>query len=273
MTSLKMTNVKFTREQKNFLDEFFATKASEYNDKLQDEDDEEMSFESLVDMAKSVFNTKGFLISKDSDKGGKKPRKAKAKKADGPKRPINSYMRWLNAEGRTYIKEELKITDNKDILREAGKLWTKHKEDEDETFQKYDKMYQNDKVKFDELTSGGGKPTVEDEAGPAEDDAGPAEDEVKSYDLGKFTKFDDMKSYLNKYMRSGLTSENKSTKFKSLDDAYEAMKDDDEAVAVFLNKKGEFTLRKSCKMAEATETQVPCVVWVKKDPDSDSDSD
>ena len=55
MTSLKMTNVKFTREQKNFLDEFFATKASEYNDKLQDEDDEEMSFESLVDMAKSVF--------------------------------------------------------------------------------------------------------------------------------------------------------------------------------------------------------------------------
>ena len=269
-----MKNVKFTREQKNFLDEFFATKASEYNDKLHDDEEEEMTLETIVDIVKSVFNTKGFQISKDSDKGGKKPRKTKTKKEDGPKRPINSYMRWLNAEGRTYIKEELKITDNKDILREAGKLWKKHKEDEDEIFQKYENMYQIDKVKFDELNSGGGKPSAEDEAGPAEDEAGPAEEKVKSYDLGKFSKFDDMKSYLNKYMRNGLTSKNKSTKFKSLDDAYEAMEDDNEAVAVFLNKKGEFTLRKSCKMAEATETQVPCVVWIKKDPDSDSsDSD
>ena len=80
MTSKTMSKITFTREQKNFLDEFFSNKANEYNEKLHNDEEEEMSLESLVDIVKSIFNTSELKISKTIDAGGKKPRKTKKKR-------------------------------------------------------------------------------------------------------------------------------------------------------------------------------------------------
>ena len=45
-------------------------------------------------------------------------------------------------------------------------------------------------------------------------------------------------------MRGGLTKDNKNNTFESLDEAYEAMEDDDEIVSIFLNKKEVYTAKK-----------------------------
>ena len=60
-STMNTKNITFTREQKNFLDEFFATKATEYKEKILDDDNEEMTPEALEEMAKAIFNTKGFI--------------------------------------------------------------------------------------------------------------------------------------------------------------------------------------------------------------------
>ena len=48
------------------------------------------------------------------------------------------------------------------------------------------------------------------------------------------------------------------------------MNEDDDATTIVLDNKGKFTLRSSAKMSKGTETQSPCMTWVKND-DSDAE--
>ena len=60
-----------------------------------------------------------------------------------------------------------------------------------------------------------------------------------------------------------MTEDNKSQTFDSLEDAVEAMGDDDEAMAIMMDKKGKFTLRGSQNMVTAKDSQTPCMVWLR----------
>lgn len=90
----------------------------------------------------------------DSDaKPAKGARKAAKPKADGPKRPMSSYMRWGKEEGRALALQNLgdkaKPTD---VTKEMGRIW--REEVSEETKAQYKEEYDAEKA------AGGGAPAA-----------------------------------------------------------------------------------------------------------------
>ena len=297
---MQTSKITFTREQKNYLDEFIQQKTQEFVNKIMAEDDEDTSEEHLNSLAQEVFTTNSIKI-------GKAPKtKTHKTKSTGPKRPINAYLLWMKEEGREYIKNELGVTDNKAILAKAGEVWKSYQADKDSIYTKYNEIYQANVVTYKALIEGGGaaetvsipvepsvnepsvnepsvnEPTTVESSGggkkssksksKAKKEVEEESIETKTYDLSDFESFDGLTSNLCMFVKGGFTESNKKNKFDNLDDAIEAMNEDDEAQTIFLDKKGVYTLRKTQKMSKATDSQSPCIAWT-KDDDSDADSD
>lgn len=270
----KSTNVTFTREQVNFLGSFMTEKTEEFVSKLLEEDDEDTTEDRIRDLMDDYFTTKGFKIGKAPpvEGGGKKVKKPKKEKdPNEPKRPTNGYMNWLNKEGRQHIKDEYELT-GKEINKKAGELWNQMKSDEDETFLKYQKLFEKAKKEYEKAMAkykassseeGGAKPAQEPEPEPDEE----AEPELKTYNLSDFESFDELTPMLNKFTgASTKTTKNKSKSFATLEEAVDAMNDDDDAGVILLSKNNKFTLHKTPKtIKEAKDSQLPCMMWVKDD--------
>ena len=94
--------------------------------------------------------------------------------------------------------------------------------------------------------------------------------EVKTYSLADFETFDGLAVNLGMTVRGGFDTKFKKETFDSLEDAVDAMNEDENAISIHLDKKGKFTIRSSGKLVEAKTNQAPCVTWVKED-DEDSD--
>ena len=311
MSTMSTTNTKvtFTREQKDFLDTYFQQCSEQFAQNIVEDEDEEMTVETLTNMASDLFNTKTFKIGvQKAETKAKKEKKEKKAKSDGPKRPMNAYLLWMKEESiRDYIKNDLDITENKAIVAKAGELWRKHQEDDSDTYQKYNELYQENKAAYAALVN------ESDEAGPAEESTSskstkgktagkkvtinedsPNEDSDSSnssgssksttkgktggkkaaksktdkvYTLEDFETHEDLSINLGMTVRGGLTKDNKDNSFDNLQEAYEAMDDDSEACAIHLDKDGNFTLRKTTKMSKAGEKTAPCVTWIMEDED------
>ena len=336
-STMKNTKITFTRDQKNFLDEFLTSQVNDYVKAIMDEDDEDTTEEYLHSLAKKVFTTKSLKIGKASST----EKKSRAKKT-GPKAPSNSYILWSNAEGRERSKNQLMkkftkelsgldddeleekydgLTDKEAILKtlvtskliisNAAKLWKVHKEADDETYQNFQSMYLKNreayKAKLQESTTdepeeageviaepteekstksktseGGKAKSKKSKANSVNEDAesvtstgsgggkAKSKNSTKTHNLGDFASYDGISAHLGMIVRGSLTTKNKKNKFESLEDAVEAMNEDDDATTIVLDNKGKFTLRSSAKMSKGTETQSPCMTWVKND-DSDAE--
>ena len=94
--------------------------------------------------------------------------------------------------------------------------------------------------------------------------------EVKTYSLADFEPFDGLKIHPGMCVRGGFDTKFKKESFDSLEDAVDAMNEDENAMSIHLNKNGEYTLRTTAKLVDAKTNQSPCVTWVKED-DDDSD--
>ena len=270
----KSTNVTFTREQVNFLKSFMTEKTEEFVSKLLEEDDEDTTEDRIRDLMEDYFTTKGFKIGKapPADGGAKKVKKPKKEKdPNEPKRPTNGYMNWLNKEGRQKIKDKYGLT-GKAINQKAGELWNEMKTEEDETFQKYQKIFENAKQEYEKAMAkykassaeeGGAKPAQETEPEPDEEE----EPELKTYNLSDFETLEGLTPMLNKFTgASTKTPKNKRKSFATLEEAYSAMNDDDDAGVILLSKNNKFTLHKIPKtIKEAKDSQLPCMMWVKDD--------
>ena len=112
------------------------------------------------------------------------------------------------------------------------------------------------------------KAAVNQSAGEEED---AEEVEVKTYSLADFEPFDGLKIHLGMCVRGGFETKFKKETFDSLEDAVDAMNEDENAMSIHLNKNGEYSLRTTSKLVEAKTNQSPCVTWVKEDDDDDSD--
>jgi len=94
--------------------------------------------------------------------------------------------------------------------------------------------------------------------------------EVKTYNLEKFETFDGLKINIGMTVRGGFNTKFKKETFKTLEDAVDAMNEDEDAMSIHLDKKGKYTVRSSATLVEAKTNQAPCVTWVKEE-DEDSD--
>ena len=300
------TKVTFTREQKDFLDTYFQQCSEQFAQNIVEDEDEEMTVETLTNMASDLFNTKTFKIGvQKAEHKAKKATKTKKAKSDGPKRPMNAYLLWMKEESiRDYIKTDLDITENKAIVAKAGELWRKHQEDDSDTYQKYNELYQENKAAYAALVNEAGpaeestsskstkgktnakKVTINEDGSNEDSDSSNSSTssksttkgktggkkaakskEVKVYTLEDFETHEDLSINLGMTVRGGFTKDNKDTSFDNLQEAYEAMDDDSEACAIHLDKDGNFTLRKTNKMSKAGEKTAPCVTWIMEDED------
>ena len=311
MSTMSTTNTKvtFTREQKDFLDTYFQQCSEQFAQNIMADEDEEMTVDTLTDMASDLFNTKTFKIGvQKAETKAKKATKTKKEKSDGPKRPMNAYLLWMKEESiRDYIKNDLDITENKAIVAKAGELWRKHQEDDSDTYQKYNELYQENKAAYAALVNeldeagpaeesnsskstkgktGGKKASIKENSPNEDSDSSNSSESSKSttkgktggkkaaksktdkvYTLEDFETHEDLSINLGMTVRGGLTKDNKDNSFDNLQEAYEAMDDDSEACAIHLDKDGNFTLRKTTKMSKAREKTAPCVTWIMEDED------
>ena len=182
------STISCTKQQKTQFDKFMKSAVDSFIGKLMAEDDEDTSEEHLRKLASEFFNTKSFKVTRG---GGKTSRV----KSEGPKAPSNAYIQWSNAEGRALSQKELEkphlkklkkmseeelsekydgeteinkilktLVSSKDIISNAAKLWKQHKEDETDTYTKYQEMYEKQRAEFKALKEN----SNDMEAGPAE---------------------------------------------------------------------------------------------------------
>ena len=71
-------------------------------------------------------------------------------------------------------------------------------------------------------------------------------------------------------VRGGFNTKFKKEQFESLEEAVNAMNEDEEAMAIHCDKNGKFTIRTSATLVEAKTAHSPCVTWVKEE-DSDEE--
>ena len=203
------STISCTKQQKAQFEKFMTTAVESFITKLMEEDDEDTTEEYLRELASEFFNTKAFKVTR----GGAKTTRAKS---DGPKAPSNAYIQWSNAEGRALSQKELEkphlkklkkmseedlsekyngetditkilktLVSSKDIISNAAKLWKQHKEDETETYTKFQDIYAKQRAEFKALKENASKDN-DMEAGPAEpvndsdDEAAPKPSKSKS---------------------------------------------------------------------------------------------
>ena len=79
-------------------------------------------------------------------------------------------------DGETDVTKILKkLVSSKDIISNAAKMWKEHKEAEDDTFTKYQSIYEEQRKAFQKLKAESN--SQNDEAGPAEESPGGTDDE------------------------------------------------------------------------------------------------
>ena len=66
--------------------------------------------------------------------------------------------------------------------------------------------------------------------------------------VSDFESYDGLTIHPNMKIRGAATTKNKGKKYSSLEDAVDAMNEDDDAVSIVRNNKGQFTLHNSQKM-------------------------
>ena len=203
-----------------------------------------------------------------------------------------------------------KLVTSKDIISNAAKMWKEHKEAEDDTFKTYQSQYEEQRKAFQKLKAEASSnddagPAEEASNTDDEDDAdtiktkaskskgggkkskatskksksktneeetnSPAEEvEVKTYSLADFDQFDGLAINLGMTVRGGFNTKFNKETFDNLEDAVDAMNEDEDAMSIHLDKNGKYTIRSSGKLVEAKTNQAPCVTWVKEE-DEDSD--
>lgn len=333
----KSTTVSCTRDVKTQFEKFLSKAIDSFTTKLMAEDDEDTTEEHIRELLQETFNTKSFKVTRATGK-------TRRAKSTGPKAPSNAYIQWSNAEGRVASQKILekphlkklkkmseddlaeqydgetdiskilkKLVSSKDIISNAAKMWKEHKDAEDDTYTKFQTMYEDQRKAFQKLkaetasnddeagpadaasntddadeaapkpaskkskagsktSKGGGKKrkskSSADEGGSAGDDA--EEVEVKTYSLADFETFDGLAINLGMTVRGGFDTKFKKETFNSLEDAVNAMNDDENAMSIHLDKNGKYTIRGTAKLVEGKDNQAPCVTWVKED-DDDSD--
>lgn len=125
-------------------------------------------------------------------------------------------------------------------------------------------------------SKGGGKKTKaggkKSKSNSSEEDTNSSNEEVevKTYNLKEFDTFDGLKINIGMTVRGGFNTKFKKETFDSLEDAVDAMNEDEDAMSIHLDKKGKYTVRSSATLVEAKTNQAPCVTWVKEE-DEDSD--
>lgn len=382
----KSTPVTCTRDVKSQFEKFLNNGIKSFTTKLMEEDDEDTTEEHLNELLSECFSTKSFKITRA-------PSKTRQVKNNGPKAPSNAYIQWSNAEGRSNSQKILeaphlkklnkmnedelaekydgetdtakilkKLVTSKDIISNAAKLWKTHKEMKDNTYTKFQSIYEEQRKAFHKLKTEAASNT--DEAGPA-DESGNANDntdeakaphpkssakksksnanskakantkantktnakgkadieadtdeetdevtdtvtesktnaktnakgkakakansktsnaqsgnetdenveEVKTYNLVDFETFDGLAIHIGMTVRGGFDTKFNKETFETLEDAVDAMNEDEDAMSINLDKNGKFTVRSSGNLVEAKTNQAPCVTWV-KDDDEDSD--
>jgi hypothetical protein len=361
MSKSTISTVTCTKEVKTQFENFLSKSMDSFVTKLMAEDDEDTTEEHLRELFQECFSTKAFKVTRNT--------KGKRAKSNGPKQPSNAYIQWSNAEGRKASQEALEKTalkklkkmsseekeeeyngetendkilkmlvTSKDIVANAAKMWSKHKDDNDDTFQKYQTEYEKQREKYKKLKAEMATQetsTGDDEAGPAQeaggnkaksktkadkssgksssstkskskaktksktdkssgkstssnkstgkgkskkkssntyDETGPAEEvDVKTYSLADFETFDGLAIHLGMTLVGGFDTKYGKQTFEDLDEAVEALEDDDEAVAVHLDNKGKYTVRSSVKMKEAKKNQAPTVTWVYEEDEDEEE--
>lgn len=325
---MSKATVTCTRDVKTQFEKFLSNSIDSFVTKLMNEDDEDTNEEHLRSLFKECFNTKSFKVAR----GGGKTRRAKS---DGPKAPSNAYIQWSNAEGRELSKKNLQkaamkkikkmnadqlaekydgetdtakilklLVTSKDIVSNAAKMWQEHKETKDDTYQKFQSAYDEQRKAFHKLKAEAKNST--DEAGPADasdsesvssangggkkskskgkakgkskatpvnsDNEDAAEVEVKTYALGDFEHYEGLSINLGMTVRGGLNTKFAKKTFNSLDEAVDALNEDEDAMGIHLDKNGKFTIRSSdAKLLDAKPSQAPCVTWLKDNDDDDEE--
>lgn len=102
-----------------------------------------------------------------------------------------------------------------------------------------------------------------------EEGEGEATVEVKTYSLADFESFDGLAINLGMTVRGGLNTKFGKQTFESLEDAVEALNEDEDAMAIHLDKNGKYTIRGTGKLVDAKANQAPCVTWLKEDDEED----
>lgn len=319
---MSKSTVTCTRDVKTQFEKFLNESSEKFITRLMNEDDEDTTEEHLRELLTEVFNTKAFKISR----GGGKTRRTKS---DGPKAPSNAYIQWSNAEGRSISKKELekphlkklkkmsdaelaeeydgetdvtkimkKLVTSKEIISNAAKIWKGHKEAEDETYTKFQEIYEEQRAAFQKLKAeakesasgdeddegaaaaaapktkgkGKGKGKSKSKAKPQVDSTDDEEQvEVKTYSLSDFEEFDGLSINLGMTVRGGTNTKFGKKTFGSLDEAVEAMNEDPTTEAIHLDKNGKYTLRTTVNMSKAKSNAAPCVTWI-KEGDDESDT-
>ena len=70
-------------------------------------------------------------------------------------------------------------------------------------------------------------------------------------------------------VRGGLNTKFGKKTFKTLENAVDALNEDEDAMAIHLDKDGKYTIHSSAKLVDAKASQAPCVTWLKEDDDED----
>lgn len=164
-----MTSVTFTKEQKTFLDRKFENMSESLVSQMQ-ETYEGDDMDELTEMVNNIFTTKGFKMTKsvkttkttktaksdsDSDDEEPKPSKsktrakksAKVKDPNKPKRAKTAFIIWSSSsEGVKQIKADNPELKHTEAVREAGKVWSQMKEDEETG--PYDELALKDKERY-----------------------------------------------------------------------------------------------------------------------------
>lgn len=192
------------------------------------------------------------------------------------KKPANAYLLWFKEEGRSFIEEEYELTVYREVTVKAGEIWSEYKSEDNDIFKKYTEKYEEFKAQYDEMVSslsskkvatkksGGGKAVRKSEGTKTtKSKASSQKSKSTTVDLGSFKSFDELSEPKPSMFIRKMTDDNKSETFETLDEAVEAMKDDDEAMAIMMDKKGKYTLRGSQNMVAAKASQTPCMVWLR----------
>ena len=190
----KSTTVSCTRDVKTQFEKFLSKSIDTFVSKLMEDDDEDTTEEHLRELFKECFSTKSFKITRSQGK-------TKRAKSDGPKAPSNAYIQWSNAEGREASKKNLEkaelkklkkmsnteleekfngetdhtkilkqLVSSKAIVANAAKMWKEHKEADDDTYTKFQTMYEKQKEAFQkQKESHNSTNSTEEEAGAAEE--------------------------------------------------------------------------------------------------------
>jgi HMG (high mobility group) box len=107
----------------------------------------------------------------EEDKEEKKKAKASSPKKDNsvPKKPTNAYMIYAKEE-RANIKKDSGIEEPKKLMKEIGSRWKVEKEKNSEIYQKYSKMLEDAKKKYEDLKEDEVPPPSDEEVPPPSDE-------------------------------------------------------------------------------------------------------